>query len=241
MKAMLLRVGMDTGTDGALGPVFPDGSFEYIPLSERDPSDTLETRTYAAMRGRHGRPLSDFLPVRIAGRVPHADPDFEGCTYGDTRKRTYLLSLAPGDLLVFYTGLAPFGHTRLPRGLYLIGYFTVNAVLDFRTLGGSALQRCTKQFPGNAHMKRRHIEKDLVLVAGDCSRSGLLPHAILISEPRPDRRGRPYFAVSAECEAYLGITGSIQRSVPPRFIRDKEHLTHLKTLLGIPPPFRSPE
>ncbi len=32
MKAMLLRVGMDTGTDGALGPVFPDGSFEYIPF-----------------------------------------------------------------------------------------------------------------------------------------------------------------------------------------------------------------
>jgi hypothetical protein len=29
MKALLLRVGIDKGTDGALGPIFDDGSFVW--------------------------------------------------------------------------------------------------------------------------------------------------------------------------------------------------------------------
>jgi hypothetical protein len=32
-KALLLRVGIDRGTGGALGPVFPGGTFEYVSLS----------------------------------------------------------------------------------------------------------------------------------------------------------------------------------------------------------------
>ena len=45
MKALLLRVGIDKGTDGALAPIFKDGSFEYIPISEGDP-ESKEDRTY---------------------------------------------------------------------------------------------------------------------------------------------------------------------------------------------------
>lgn len=37
-KALLLRVGMDRGTGGALGPIFDDGSFEYTPIPEREPT-----------------------------------------------------------------------------------------------------------------------------------------------------------------------------------------------------------
>ncbi len=33
-KALLLRVGLDRGTGGALGPIYPDGTFEYIPIPE---------------------------------------------------------------------------------------------------------------------------------------------------------------------------------------------------------------
>lgn len=233
MKAILLRVGMDLGTDGALGPICADGTFEYIPLSERNPEDTSEIRTYVTIVGRTGRPLSDFLPPVIARRVPHADPDFFGCTYGDTRKRNYLLSLQHGDLLVFYAGLVPFGSAALPRGLYLIGYFTVDKVADFRSFDDDEILQHVKRYPGNAHLKRIRIEKDLVLVIGDRLRSTLLPRAILISEPRPDKRGRSYLAVSAKCEACLGISGSIQRSVPPRFIRDEPHMKNLKRILGI--------
>ena len=36
MKAMFLRIGIDKGTDGTLAPIFEDGSFEFIPISEYD-------------------------------------------------------------------------------------------------------------------------------------------------------------------------------------------------------------
>ena len=64
MNAMLLRVGIDKGTDGTLGPIFEDGSFEYIPISEGD-SKSKEERTYENTLGRSGRPLTTYLPKGI--------------------------------------------------------------------------------------------------------------------------------------------------------------------------------
>lgn len=105
MKAMLLRVGIDKGTDGALAPIFADGSFEYIPISEGD-SRSKEDRTYRNTIGRAGKPFSVYLPAKIGGRKIHFDPEFKTFTYGDpTIKRNYLRKLEPGDLLVFYAGL----------------------------------------------------------------------------------------------------------------------------------------
>lgn len=63
MKALLLRIGIDKGTDGALGPIFEDKSFEYIPISERHQS--TEERTYRNTLGRKGQPLSTYLPKRL--------------------------------------------------------------------------------------------------------------------------------------------------------------------------------
>ena len=34
MKAILLRIGIDKGLGGALGPIFSNGFFEYIPIPE---------------------------------------------------------------------------------------------------------------------------------------------------------------------------------------------------------------
>lgn len=90
---MLLRIGIDKGTDGALSPIFEDGSFEYIPISEGDPK-LKEDRTYKNTIGRSGRPLSTYLPKVIENRTMHFDPEFETFTYGNpTLKRKYLLKL----------------------------------------------------------------------------------------------------------------------------------------------------
>ncbi|MBO0734671.1 MAG: hypothetical protein J2P49_10230, partial [Methylocapsa sp.] len=62
-KALLLRVGMDLGTGGALGPIFPDGRFEYMPIPESEPA--RDPRQYSTLLGRQGRPRSDFLPGRL--------------------------------------------------------------------------------------------------------------------------------------------------------------------------------
>jgi len=231
MKAMLLRVGIDKGTDGVLGPIFEDGSFEYIPISEGDPQ-SIEHRTYRNTVGRSGKPLSTYLPKEIAERVMHFDPEFETCTYGDpTSKRKHLLKLERADLLVFYAGLTPFQNVSHKEALYLIGYFTVDVVVDLNRLSNREIGKCYNLYSNNAHLKRSYFPEDLVIVVGHKNKSKLLDKAVLISQTRYDKNGRPYQAVSEEMENSLGISGSIQRSIPPRFITEMENLDNLKLIL----------
>ena len=231
MKAMLLRVGIDKGTDGALSPIFGNGSFEFIPISESDPEST-EHRTYKNTIGRSKKPFSTFLPKAIENRRLHSDPEFETCTYGDpTQKRRYLLTLEKDDLLVFYAGLTPFRNKTYKEGLYIVGYFTVDKVIDFNRLTNGEMREVYSRYSNNAHLKRRHRLKDLVIVVGDKDKSKLLEKPVLISQTRLDRISRTYQAVSREMEARLGISGSIQRSIPPRVIRGGGNLTELANIL----------
>jgi hypothetical protein len=82
-KALPLRVGIDRGTGGALGPIFPGGTFEYVPIPER--KRTRNHRSYATLLGRHGAPLADYLPRKLAQAHPHIDADFKAATYGVRR------------------------------------------------------------------------------------------------------------------------------------------------------------
>jgi hypothetical protein len=68
-------------------------------------------------------------------------------------------------------------------------------------------------------------------VVGD-ENSKILDKAIPISDYKLDKRGRPYHVVSLQYEKLLGISGSIQRSIPPRFIREKKFLINLMKILG---------
>lgn len=232
MKALLLRVGIDKGTDGALGPIFEDGSFEYIPMSEK--AKSTETRTFKNTIGRSGQPLSTYLPKKIEHNIMHYDPEFETLTYGDpTAKREYLLKLEKEDLLVFYAGLAPYKNSKYKEALYIIGYFTIKDVIDFNQLSEPQINECYRLYSNNAHLKRIDYPEDLVIVIGQENRSKLLDKAVLISQTKYDKNGKPYQALSNEMQNLLGISGAIQRSVPPRFIRQKENLANLKRLLRI--------
>ena len=117
-----LQIAIDKGvwksrvSDGAYGPIFEDGTFEFIPKSEesrpteRYPKSWAKLKTYENTIGRTGKPLSTYLPEKMWERHPHADPEFIDCTSGDPTvgKRKYLLTLEKEDLLVFYAGLRPF-------------------------------------------------------------------------------------------------------------------------------------
>lgn len=233
MKAMLLRVGIDKSSDGVLAPVFPDGSFEYIPLSETD-TKSGENRTYHDLIGKKGKPLSIYLPKVVVNRKVHLDPEFTTFTYGDVgRKAGYLLKLEPGDMLVFYAGLTPCAESQHPEALYIIGYFTVNEVLDFKNSSITEIQKIQKQYPDNSHPKRESGLGEMVLVVGDPEKSKLLEKGILISHKRLNKIGRNYHAVSLQMEELLGIQGSIQRSIPPRIIDDPGKIINLKALLGL--------
>ena len=206
-KAMLLRVGIDKSSDGVLGPIFFDGSFEYIPLSEKD----------------------------VAIRRVHMDPEFINFTYGDEgRKAVYLRKLNNDDLLVFYAGLKPYQEDKHPEALYIIGYFTIRDVIDFKNNKNEiyTIKAIREQYPYNSHPKRSDT-MDMVMVVGNPEKSKLLDNAIQISQKKLNKIGRNYHAVSPEMEKLLGIEGSIQRSIPPRFISDEDKLKNLKGLLGL--------
>jgi hypothetical protein len=233
MKAMLLRVGIDKGTDGALSPIFEDGSFEFIPISLGKTSEDKRVRTYKNTIGRTGKPLSYYLPRAIENRLIHDDPEFETFTYGDdTSKRNYVLKLIPDDLLVFYAGLAPFKNNHCKSGLYIVGYFTIEQIIDFNELRPDETEHYNRLCARNAHIVENST-RNLVVAKGVKNRSRLLDCAILISQVRSDRAGRPNLAVSDEMQSLLGISGSIQRSIPPRFIVSGEYLTNLRNLIGL--------
>lgn len=233
MKVMLLRIGIDKGTDGTLAPLFDDGSFEFIPISEYD-ENSKERRTYRNTIGRKGKPLSTYVPKSIWDYTLHFDPEFDTFTYGDpTSKRNYLLKLEKGDLLVFYAGLTPYKNRVYKTALYITGYFLVDKVIDFNKCSKKEIEVFSKICSNNAHIKRHEDINDLVIIIGNQQHSRLLDKAILISKTKLDKRGKPYQAVSDEMEKLLGITGSIQRSIPPRFIYENVHISNLKKILKI--------
>lgn len=204
-KILLLRVGIDMGSGGALAPVFPDGTFEYVPIPE-DP-DRLSPRSvyYRNLKARHGGSLVQYVPPRYREAAAHYDPEFETFTYGDpTRnKRAQLLRLGKGDMLVFYAGLRPAGFQGQSR-LYIIGYFAVAAVES----AFNAKVWPPKDRPHllrNAHLKRNLRDDGLVVVCGNPRTSKLLDRAIAISDAA--QRATP------EAKERLGIHGSLMRAI----------------------------
>src|ERR1035441_7117514 len=87
MQVVLLRVGIDTGSGGIHGPLFSDGSFEFIPIPDRFRGEGTDKRTYGNTSGRGGRRLVDYFPEarreRVFDQSVHADPEFKTFTYGD--------------------------------------------------------------------------------------------------------------------------------------------------------------
>ena len=175
MTVVLAGVGADQSNVGRNLPLYDDGTFEYIPIPEKTP-ETSESESFGSWERRTGGVAVDLLskirpapgrdaswitdPDRIADWPLHRDPNFEALTYGehrgsvDRRQRyvPFLEALEPGDVVGFYAGLAP------PAGgdphRYLIGYFTVDAVVSTKGLDRDAQRRLLAEHADNAHAKR---------------------------------------------------------------------------------------
>jgi hypothetical protein len=224
MQVVLLRVGIDTGSGGIHGPLFSDGSFEFIPIPDRFRGERTDKRTYGNTSGRGGRRLVDYFPEarreRVFDQSVHADPEFKTFTYGDpTRPKASLRQLSEGSLLVFYAGLKGWNFACSPA-LYIIGYFEVARA----GLATSFTQgELAGMFQNNFHVMHGDVFEDqkdhLVLVKGNAN-SRLLKKAVKISSMGTDRNGRPLHRLSPEMQAVFGgFAGntSIQRS-PPRWV-----------------------
>lgn len=223
MQIVLLRVGIDTGSGGILGPVFADGSFELLPIPDRFRGG-VDKRTYGTLRGRTGRKLIDFFPEtqkqRMEKQSAHCDPEFETFTYGDpTLPKRTLRNLKCGDLLVFYAGLRGWGF-QCPPALYIVGFFEVAKSGFAKDFTESELRR---EFGNNFHVRNKSVFEDqkdrLVLVKGT-DRSRLLTKAIKISVDGTDKNGTRLHRLSPTMQKIFGdFEGktSIQRC-PPRTV-----------------------
>jgi hypothetical protein len=202
---LLLRVGIDSGCGGTLGPIFPDGTFEYVPIPESPQYVSPRSMYYRDLAARHGGTLAQYVPPRYREAAAHYDPEFETFTYGDpTRnKRGQLLRLDDGDFLIFYAGLRPVGSHSASR-LYIIGYFTVASVESVLPAHPWPPTDAS-HFQGNAHLRRNRPDDGLVVVCGHAQTSKLLDRAIAISDET--QRATP------EIENRLGIRGSLMRAI----------------------------
>jgi Nucleotide modification associated domain 3 len=221
MKIALLRVGVDAGCGGMQGPLFRDGSFEFVPI----PDDRLlDERTYGNTRGRKGKTLVSYFPERRQPQYSttpiHFDPEFETFTYGDpTPPKKGLRRLAKGDLLVFYAGLEGFDFES-PPALYIIGYFEVE-LAGLATEFSEAVIR--RNFVANFHVRHRALfekqKHELVLVKGGKA-SRLLKKAHVLSETITLAGKAPLKKITPAMRKIFGEFGgrhSFQRS-PTRWV-----------------------
>lgn len=221
MKIAILRIGVDSGSGGIQGPLFQDGSFEYIPIPD---GSGIDERTYANTSGLKGRKLVEYFPqnrqVKMADCSIHFDPEFVTFTYGDpTLPKAGLGRLDKGDMLVFYCGLKGWDFAS-EEALYLMGYFDVLVAgkpIDFGDQG------TRKLFGDNFHVRHEPVFKrqkaDLVLVKGS-EHSRLLTKAAQISVVGQDRTGKPLKVLSPEMQTIFGSFHgrlSFQRS-PTRWV-----------------------
>lgn len=156
-RAVLLRVGIDSGSGGIQGPLFKDGSFEYICIPDKK---GVSVHTYGSLLGRNGSPHSAYFPMRkreeIAKRHVHLDPEFDTFTYGDpTTPKRSLRTLEKGDCLIFYAGLQGWddetGWTQtVAPALYIIGYFVVEMAGMAEDFSKATLQ---VEFGENFHVR----------------------------------------------------------------------------------------
>jgi len=225
MQVVLLRVAIDTGSGGIHGPLFKDGSFEYIPIPD---GWDLDPRTYGNTKGRYGRSLVDYFTLprqaKVLKQSIHFDPEFTTFTYGDPTPgpKSSLRKLIEGDLLVFYAGLEGWDFECAPA-LYLFGYFEILRAGLATSFSNPELQQL---FGNNFHVKHPEILADqrerLVLVKGGAG-SKLLQKAVRISSPGTNCDGRPLHRLSKEMQMIFGdFDGrtSIERS-PPRWVFPK--------------------
>ena len=135
MKLYVANVGVNTADAAKRGmrsPVFPDGTFEFIPIKESQRfAEAENTPTYRDLTSWTGRAksLAEFLPENVRDYRVHADPEFETFTYGDilSPRAANLKNIGPHDQLWFLARLWEHDGSRWSgeSDFYLIGFITV--------------------------------------------------------------------------------------------------------------------
>ena len=176
-----LNIASSRGNPNGRGGIDPDHTFQYLPIDEK--TQARKAPTYRDL---------GFADVQYPDIRVHNDPEFKTFTYGHVRRGfgdQHLWKMVKGDILFFYATLDLLPE-RTTWGLYIVGYFTIDRVVDTRKMSGDQIRRL-KGFKKNAHLKRVNPRVGL-LVKGSAD-SRLYQHAIQLSHPCDNHRVHPDF------------------------------------------------
>lgn len=142
MKLYIANVGVNTknaSESGIKSPVFPDQTFEFIPILEKRKDSKYSVAKYSTIKCYNNPKLtlSHYIgKEEYHNYAVHNDPEFETFTYGDisTPRASNLRKIKPNDVLLFLARLYKFkeGVFTDNGDLYFIGYFTIeeNKIFD---------------------------------------------------------------------------------------------------------------
>ncbi|MFB6172270.1 MAG: hypothetical protein ABEJ23_07030 [Haloarculaceae archaeon] len=189
MQGVAINVGANTNEPGFRAPVRRDGSFEYVPIPESEPTGG-PVPTYGDLAPH----LSIGVPADLRGTPVHLDPQFAGypcCdryTYGDEHgvKARPLAELSAGEYVFFYATLTTAAGGSRPDwmpprwGAYVVGHFRLarDPVSGEEYDALPAAERA--RFETNAHVRRAEFDAR-VLLAGDPDASRLYERAVPLS------------------------------------------------------------
>lgn len=184
MRSIAINVAANTNEPGVRGPLYPDGSFEYVPIPESEPT-AEPVPTYADLD------LDTVVPERHRDSPVHLDPEFpeyphcERYTYGDPHgvKAGPLAELDAGDYVFFYATLSTADDRpdwAAPGwGAFVIGHFRLARVLTGEDYAAASADE-RAPFRNNAHVKRDPFDAR-VLLEGDADDSALYDRAVPLS------------------------------------------------------------
>jgi hypothetical protein len=205
MKALLVRVGIDSSDEGHWNAPVDTASefFAYVPIVEIQPNRRGFRRFYGEIEPAL-RKLDCSLPAHLVERRMHLDPDFEALTYGDQGQRAkQICKLQQDDMLVFYASLRDCAdhHARLVYAL--VGLYVVREIVPAKSIE-------RKYWKDNAHT-RRIPEDSAIVVRARPKVSGRLERCIPIGEYR-DRAYRVRLNVLRDWGGLSVKDGYLQRS-----------------------------
>lgn len=191
MKGLAINVGANSSTTGGRGPIYSDGSFRFVPISE-DNEHQVSEPTYQDLG------LDDIRPKSVHHEPAHFDPEIpefdygQNYTYGDRHsiKTREIKELDEGDILFFFATLdyadespPDYDWINTNWGAFIIGHFTLEcdpiSEDELSELPGDVKERIST----NAHFRRKEPDAEY-LVLGDPEESYLYERPIPLSEDR---------------------------------------------------------